>query len=69
MATSGVLERGGNCFGFLRFVLAAMVIFSHSFSIGGFSGEPLDGTNARTLGFVAVFGFFALSGALVGRSA
>jgi peptidoglycan/LPS O-acetylase OafA/YrhL len=69
LATAHVLERGGNCFGFIRLVLAALVILSHSWSIGGFGAEPLGTTNARTLGFVAVFGFFALSGALVARSA
>jgi peptidoglycan/LPS O-acetylase OafA/YrhL len=69
LATSHVLERGGNCFGFIRLVLAALVIVSHTWTIGGFGPEPLSGTSARTLGFIAVFGFFALSGALVARSA
>lgn len=68
LETSGVLERGGNCFGFLRLVLATMVIVSHTWTIGGFGSEPLTGWNV-SVGFIGVYGFFALSGALVAKSA
>ena len=71
VAGSGVLARGGNSFGLLRLVLASCVIASHTFSIGGFGREPLWTLSHRTvtLGAVAVWGFFGLSGVLVGMSA
>jgi peptidoglycan/LPS O-acetylase OafA/YrhL len=71
IAGSGVLSRSGNSFGLLRLVLAASVIASHTFSIGGFGREPLWTLSRRTmtLGGLAVWGFFGLSGILVGVSA
>ena len=60
-----------NAFGFLRLALAVLVVFSHSFPLGGFGSDPLDGlTKGRlNLGLVAVAMFFALSGFLIARSA
>ncbi len=58
-----------NNFGFLRFLLASTVIWSHSYVLSGRPGDPLwmlshqiDG------GSVAVDGFFVLSGFLVTQS-
>lgn len=55
----------------LRLVLAALVLVSHSWPLGGFGEEPSSPIAPRylTLGGFAVAGFFAMSGLLVGRSA
>ena len=60
-----------NAFGFLRLILALLVIFSHSYPLGGFGPDPLEAyTNQRhSIGLVAVAMFFVLSGFLVCRSA
>jgi peptidoglycan/LPS O-acetylase OafA/YrhL len=60
-----------NAFGFLRLVLAVLVVFSHSFPIGGFGIDALETfTQGRhTIGLVAVGMFFVLSGFLITRSA
>lgn len=60
-----------NAFGFLRLVLAVLVIFSHSFPLGGFGIDSLEAyTRGRhTIGLVAVGMFFVLSGFLICRSA
>ena len=60
-----------NAFGFLRLVLAVLVIFSHSFPLGGFGIDALERyTNGQhTIGLVAVAMFFVLSGFLIARSA
>lgn len=50
----------GNNFDFLRFLLATLVVFSHSYFLLGLS-------SAR-LGAIAVLGFFGLSGFLVTQS-
>jgi peptidoglycan/LPS O-acetylase OafA/YrhL len=47
----------GNNFDFLRFLLATIVVFSHSYFLLGLSGAHL--------GAIAVLGFFGLSGFLV----
>ena len=59
-----------NSFGFLRFFFAAMVVFSHSYALGGFGAEPLDrwSRGQETFGGVAVAAFFILSGFLITRS-
>jgi peptidoglycan/LPS O-acetylase OafA/YrhL len=56
-----------NSLNFLRLVLAAAVVFSHSIILGAFGSETILGKT--TLGTVAVYGFFAISGFLIARSA
>ena len=53
-----------------RLLLALTVLASHSVSLGGFGHEPLFEASHRTtsIGFVAVIGFFAISGFLLARS-
>ena len=51
-----------------RFVLASLVIGSHSVGLGGFGPEPLVAETGATLGFLAVIAFFTLSGFLLARS-
>ena len=55
----------------VRLGLALLVLFSHSFILGGFGIGPLwpTGTGNMTLGDFAVGGFFALSGLLITLSA
>jgi peptidoglycan/LPS O-acetylase OafA/YrhL len=66
---STLYERGTpNSIGFLRFLLASLVIISHSFRLGGFGAEPLSWNRDGNLGRVAVACFFILSGFLISRS-
>lgn len=60
-----------NSFGFLRLTLAVVVVFSHSFPLGGFGIDRLAAlTQGRyTLGLLSVAMFFMLSGFLICRSA
>jgi peptidoglycan/LPS O-acetylase OafA/YrhL len=51
-----------------RFVLASLVIVSHSVALGGFGPEPLVAETGASLGFLAVIAFFTLSGFLLARS-
>lgn len=61
-----------NNFDFLRFFLAALVIFSHSFPLldGSKEWEPLYRFTGRQVeaGAVAVDGFFIISGFLIAQS-
>ena len=60
-----------NSIGFLRWLLAFMVIFSHAGPLGGFYGGRDLGTqwsDEQSLGGVAVAGFFFLSGFLITKS-
>jgi peptidoglycan/LPS O-acetylase OafA/YrhL len=65
--TVASLNSKNNSIGFLRFVLACLVVFSHCYPLGGFKLEPLvawsDGH--QTLGGFGVAGFFFLSGYLI----
>jgi peptidoglycan/LPS O-acetylase OafA/YrhL len=51
-----------------RFVLASLVIVSHSVALGGFGPEPLIVETGASIGFLAVIAFFTLSGFLLARS-
>jgi peptidoglycan/LPS O-acetylase OafA/YrhL len=64
------LRGHSNSLGLLRLVLAALVIFHHSFPLGGFGPDPLIAIThgQATLGSVAVAGFFAISGYLIAKS-
>lgn len=65
---SDIFDPKKNSFGFLRFSLAVLVIFSHSYPLGGFGSEGLFGSNQETYGGFAVSSFFVLSGFLIRRS-
>lgn len=56
-----------NSIGFMRLLLATTVIISHAWPLGGFGHDP--GRANNNLGFLAVEGFFAISGFLITRSA
>jgi peptidoglycan/LPS O-acetylase OafA/YrhL len=68
--TLGDLDFRSNNIGFLRFLFAATVVWSHAFPLGGFGEDPLSrlNFNAPTTGLLAVGGFFVLSGFLITRS-
>jgi peptidoglycan/LPS O-acetylase OafA/YrhL len=57
-----------NSFGFLRFCLATLVIFDHSYPLGGFGLKSFFGSLQETYGGFAVYNFFILSGFLITRS-
>ncbi len=56
-----------NSLNFLRLILALLVVFSHSITLGMFGSESILGKT--TLGTVAVYGFFGISGYLIAGSA
>lgn len=60
-----------NAFGFLRFVLASLVLVDHMFPLGGYGEDPMWGWSKRqeSTGGLAVAGFFAISGYLITKSA
>jgi len=59
-----------NSLGLIRLVLAAAVIVSHGFPLGGFGQDPLVAATRHqiSIGEFAVFGFFAISGYLIMKS-
>lgn len=59
-----------NSLGFLRLVLASLVIFDHAFPLGGFGTDIFWGITRQqaSLGSIAVAGFFAISGYLIAKS-
>lgn len=66
MTIGEALSGRNNALNAIRFLLAAAVIFSHTFPLGAFGSEPnIAGT---TVGTMAVGGFFALSGYLIAGS-
>lgn len=56
-----------NSLNFIRLVLALLVIVSHAITLGGFGSEDI--LNKTTLGTLAVYGFFGISGYLIAGSA
>ena len=69
-ATLGELDFKSNGIGLLRLLLAVLVVWCHSFSIGNFGIDPILTYShwTFTTGGLAVGGFFALSGFLITRS-
>lgn len=59
-----------NSLGFLRLVLASLVIFDHAFPLGGFGEDVFWRITKQqaSLGSLAVAGFFAISGYLIAKS-
>lgn len=59
-----------NALNFIRLILAALVIVSHAFPLGGWGEDPFFQwfRAQENLGGVAVIGFFAISGYLITRS-
>jgi peptidoglycan/LPS O-acetylase OafA/YrhL len=64
------LKGHDNALGFIRLVLAIMVIFDHAFPLGGFGADPFAKITQgqASLGGLAVGGFFAISGYLIAKS-
>lgn len=59
-----------NAIGFMRLALAAIVLWSHCYDIGGFGFDPIVwfSRGNESAGTLAVAGFFVLSGFLITRS-
>jgi len=70
MSSPKSLSHGENSFDALRLVLALVVVYSHSFAVGGFGNEwTLHYIKGQTTGgSAAVLGFFGISGYLVTKS-
>jgi peptidoglycan/LPS O-acetylase OafA/YrhL len=68
ISSNDIFNPKKNSFSFIRFFLSILVIFSHSYALGGFGSEGLFGSNQETYGGFAVYSFFILSGFLITRS-
>jgi peptidoglycan/LPS O-acetylase OafA/YrhL len=62
-------SRRSNSLNFIRLVLATSVIVAHSFVLGGFRSVLQPRAAPGTLGYVAVYAFFGISGYLIAASA
>jgi peptidoglycan/LPS O-acetylase OafA/YrhL len=58
-----------NSLNFIRLVLAVAVIFSHTIALGGYRNAGNHYVRIGSLGSVAVYGFFGISGYLIAGSA
>jgi len=67
---SNAFDPKRNAVAFLRFALAALVIISHCYPLGGFGKDPLEAITGgrQSLAALAVAMFFVLSGFLIARS-
>ena len=61
------LDLRNNSLNFLRLVLAGLVLVSHAIGIGGYGAGGV--LHETTLGTIAVYGFFGISGFFIARSA
>lgn len=61
-------DRSGNCFDFLRFFFAIIIIYSHSFVLLGIKNEFFPNFFKLPLSYYAIAGFFIISGYLVSAS-
>lgn len=66
MTIGGALSGRNNALNLIRFLLAAAVIYSHTYPLGGYGREP--NVANTTVGTMAVGAFFALSGYLIAGS-
>jgi peptidoglycan/LPS O-acetylase OafA/YrhL len=68
--TLGDFDFRSNSIGFLRLLFAAIVVWSHTYLLGGFGEDPVARLTGGALnaGFLSVGGFFVLSGLLITRS-
>jgi peptidoglycan/LPS O-acetylase OafA/YrhL len=64
------LRRDDNAFGFLRLLLATLVIVDHAFPLGGFGPDPMWSWSRgqEAIGGICVAAFFAISGYLITKS-
>lgn len=71
LSISEALAGHRNSLGFIRLALASIVIFDHAFPIGGFGPDVLLKLTRGQLsmGTLAVYGFFGISGYLIAKSA
>jgi peptidoglycan/LPS O-acetylase OafA/YrhL len=71
LPTETPTERHANSIGFLRLIFAGLVVYGHSWYLGGFSHEPIEDyilNRAAHPAGIGVRAFFAISGYLVMQS-